>query len=109
MYRIVTRSELNPATFLWEIEAPAVARAAQPGQFVMVRLHDGSERIPLTVADFDRRQGSITVVVQALGKTTREMRDDYEAGGNRFGACFGQIAAVTSHKVSIGIEWRNIL
>ena len=80
MYRIVTRSELNPATFLWEIEAPAVARAAQPGQFVMVRLHDGSERIPLTVADFDREAGTVTVVVQALGRSTIEMRDRYRQG-----------------------------
>ncbi|MFN8023906.1 MAG: NADPH-dependent glutamate synthase [Acidimicrobiales bacterium] len=80
MYRIVTRSELNPATFLWEVEAPAVARAAQPGQFVMVRLHDGSERIPLTIADYDRDAGTVTVVVQALGRSTVEMRDRYAQG-----------------------------
>jgi glutamate synthase (NADPH/NADH) small chain len=67
-------------TFLWEVLAPDVAAAAQPGHFVMLRLHEGGERIPLTVADFDRERGTVTMVVQALGKTTREMRDHYKAG-----------------------------
>ena len=80
MVRIVRHQRFSDVTFLWEVEAPAVARAAQPGQFVMVRLHDGSERVPLTVADYDRDAGTVTVVVQALGKTTREMRDHYRAG-----------------------------
>ncbi|MEZ5251698.1 MAG: sulfide/dihydroorotate dehydrogenase-like FAD/NAD-binding protein [Ilumatobacteraceae bacterium] len=80
MSRIVTRETLNPTTFLWELDAPDVARAARAGQFVMVRLHDGSERIPLTVADFDRERGTVTVVVQALGRSTIEMRDRYGAG-----------------------------
>ena len=51
--------------------APDVARAAEPGHFVMLRLLDEGERIPLTVADYDRERGTVTVVVQALGKTTR--------------------------------------
>ncbi|MCB9395855.1 MAG: 2-polyprenylphenol hydroxylase, partial [Acidimicrobiaceae bacterium] len=80
MSRIVTRATLNPTTFLWELDAPDVARAAQAGQFVMVRLHDGSERIPLTIADFDRDRGTVTVVVQALGRSTIEMRDRYREG-----------------------------
>ena len=80
MYKIVRREALSEVNFLWEIEAPDIAVASQPGQFVMVRLHDGSERVPLTVADFDRERGSITLVIQALGKTTREMRDNYCAG-----------------------------
>ena len=54
MYRIVRREAFSDVTFLWEVEAPDVARAAQPGHFVMLRLHEGSERVPLTVADFDR-------------------------------------------------------
>ena len=80
MATILHRESFSENAFLWEIAAPDVAAAAEPGHFVMLRLHDGGERIPLTVADFDRRRGSITVVVQALGKTTREMRDDYAAG-----------------------------
>ena len=80
MFRIVRREELNPATFLWEIAAPDVAASARAGQFVMVRLHDGSERIPLTIADFDVVAGTVTVVVQALGRSTVEMRDRYAEG-----------------------------
>ncbi|MCL4761074.1 MAG: NADPH-dependent glutamate synthase [Burkholderiales bacterium] len=80
MYRILRREAFSETTFLWEVEAPDVARAAQPGHFVMLRLHEGSERIPLTVADFDRERGTITMVIQALGKTTLEMRDHYREG-----------------------------
>jgi homotetrameric NADPH-dependent glutamate synthase len=80
MYRITRREQFSDTTFLWDIEAPDVAQAAQPGHFVMLRLREGAERIPLTVADYDREAGTITVVVQALGKTTREMRDHYKAG-----------------------------
>ena len=80
MYRIVRRQQFSDTTFLWDVHAPDVARAAQPGHFVMVRLHEGGERIPLTVADFDREWGTITMVVQAVGKTTREMLQDYAEG-----------------------------
>jgi NAD(P)H-flavin reductase len=80
MYRIARRQELSPSTFLWEVEAPDIAAAGRPGQFVMVRLHEGAERIPLTLADFDARAGTITLVVQALGRSTAEMRDHYHEG-----------------------------
>src|SRR5512140_2903304 len=80
MFRILRREAFSDTTFLWEVEAPDVAAAAQPGHFVMVRLHDGSERIPLTVADFDRQRGTITMVIQALGKSTREMMTRYQEG-----------------------------
>jgi len=80
MYTITRREALSDTTFLWEVEAPDVARSAEPGHFVMLRLHDGGERIPLTVADFDRERGTITMVIQALGKTTLEMRDHYKEG-----------------------------
>lgn len=79
-YSIVRHEAFSDTTFLWEVHAPDVAAAAQPGHFVMLRLHDGSERIPLTVADFDRKKGTITMVVQTLGKTTREMMEDYKVG-----------------------------
>ncbi|HQD61456.1 MAG TPA: NADPH-dependent glutamate synthase [Propioniciclava tarda] len=80
MYKIVRREQFSDTNFLWEVEAPDVATSAEPGQFIMVRLHEGSERVPLTVADFDRERGTITLVVQALGKTTQEMRDKYREG-----------------------------
>ncbi|MGB8859883.1 MAG: NADPH-dependent glutamate synthase [Ilumatobacteraceae bacterium] len=80
MFRIVRHQALTASTFLWEVEAPDIAAAAQPGQFVMVRLHDGAERIPLTIADFDPVRGTVTVVVQALGRSTGEMRDHYREG-----------------------------
>src|SRR5450756_1173902 len=80
MYQIVRREIFSENSFLWEVQAPDIAAAAQPGHFVMLRLHENGERIPLTVADFDRDRGTVTVVVQALGKTTREMRDQYSQG-----------------------------
>jgi homotetrameric NADPH-dependent glutamate synthase len=80
MYKIVRREAFSDTTFLWEVEAPDVAQVAEPGHFVMLRLHEGSERIPLTVADYDRKAGTITMVVQALGKTTREMMVNYAQG-----------------------------
>jgi homotetrameric NADPH-dependent glutamate synthase len=73
VYRIVRREQFGPATFLWEVEAPFVARAARPGHFLMVRIDHGGERIPLTVADYDEARGTVTVVIQAVGKTTRQM------------------------------------
>lgn len=90
MYRIVRREELTPSTFLWEVDAPDVAAAAQPGQFVMVRLHDGAERVPLTIADFDVERGTVTIVVQALGRSTAEMRDRYREG-DTFGDLVGPL------------------
>ncbi|MCW5698953.1 MAG: sulfide/dihydroorotate dehydrogenase-like FAD/NAD-binding protein, partial [Rhodospirillales bacterium] len=80
MFEIVRRETFSDNTFLWEVHAPDVAQSALPGHFVMLRLHEGSERIPLTVADYDRDAGTITLVIQALGKTTLEMRDHYSAG-----------------------------
>jgi NAD(P)H-flavin reductase len=80
MYTILRREAFSETTFLWDVHAPDIARSAQPGHFVMLRLREGGERIPLTVADYDREGGSITIVVQALGKTTLEMRDRYAAG-----------------------------
>ena len=74
MHPILRRDLLGPQTFLWEMLAPDVARAARPGHFVMLRLHEGGERIPLTVADMDPDKGTITMVIQALGKTTRATR-----------------------------------
>ena len=73
VYLIVRREQLGPATFLMEVLAPDVANACGPGHFVMVRIDETGERIPLTIADFDRDAGTVTIVVQAVGKTTDQM------------------------------------
>ena len=73
MFLINHRQQFGPTTFLWDVEAPDMARAARPGHFVMARIDEHGERIPLTVADFDARRGTVTVVIQAVGKTTFEM------------------------------------
>jgi glutamate synthase (NADPH) small chain len=73
VFKILRREQFGPATFLWDVEAPDVARAAKAGHFVMVRIDERGERIPLTVADYDVRAGYVTVVIQAVGKTTCEM------------------------------------
>lgn len=73
MFLISRRVQFGPATFLWDVKAPDVARAARPGHFVMARIDEHGERIPLTVADFNVDHGTVTVVIQAVGKTTFEM------------------------------------
>jgi len=75
MFEIVNREDFSDVTYLLEVSHPMMAKAAHPGQFVIVRLHDRGERIPLTIADFDREKGTITLVIQAVGKTTREMQE----------------------------------
>lgn len=73
MFRIVEKRLLAPDIWLMNVEAPRVAKAAQPGQFVIVRGTDDGERIPLTVADYDREQGAISIVIQAVGASTRKI------------------------------------
>ncbi|HTS30922.1 MAG TPA: sulfide/dihydroorotate dehydrogenase-like FAD/NAD-binding protein, partial [Bryobacteraceae bacterium] len=73
VFLITRRKQFGPVTFLWDVNAPDVARAARPGHFVMARIDEHGERIPLTVADFNVERGTVTVVIQAVGKTTMEM------------------------------------
>ncbi len=73
MYPILKKQVLTPVTKLYVIEAPEIARKAQAGQFVILRITEEGERIPLTIADYDARAGTITIVVQELGKTTRQL------------------------------------
>lgn len=73
MFKIIEKRALTPVTTLYVIDAPLVARRAQPGQFVIVRPDEQGERIPLTIADYDRERGTITLVVQDVGKTTHCM------------------------------------
>ncbi len=74
MFEIVAREDFSDVTFLLEVKHPLLAKAARPGQFVIVMARPEGERIPLTLADFDPRKGTITLVIQAVGKTTREMQ-----------------------------------
>ena len=73
MYRIVKKRVLNPTVSLMEIEAPAVARKAEPGQFIILRVDEEGERIPLTIADFDRERGTVTIIYQVVGATTEKL------------------------------------
>ena len=79
-FEIVCREDFSDVTFLLEIRHPLMAKAARPGQFVIVMEHEHGERIPLTLADFDSGRGTVTLVVQAVGKTTREMQQRCQAG-----------------------------
>lgn len=79
---IVAREDYSDVTFMLEFSHPMMARAAKPGQFVIVISHDGGERIPLTIADFDRDKGTVTLVIQAVGKTTREMQEICRVGAH---------------------------
>jgi NAD(P)H-flavin reductase len=79
-FPIRRREDFSDVTFLLEVEAPLLARAAEPGQFVIVILHELGERIPLTIADFDRDKGTVTLVIQAVGKSTFEMQQRCRAG-----------------------------
>ncbi len=73
MFKIVQKQDLTPVLRLFVMEAPEIARKAMPGQFVIVRLDEQGERIPLTIADFDREAGTVTLVVQEVGASTRQM------------------------------------
>ncbi len=84
-FPIVTREDFSDATFLLEVHHPVMAKAAKPGQFVIVMTHAKGERIPLTIADFDRIKGTITLVIQAVGKTTREMQAMCRTGTELYG------------------------
>ena len=72
-YKIVKKADLNSQIYLMEIEAPLVARKAAPGQFVILRIDEKGERVPFTIADFDKEKGTVTVIIQAVGKTTKDL------------------------------------
>ncbi len=71
LYKIVNKKVLNPTVTLLEIDAPRVAKKAEPGQFIILRVNEDGERIPLTIADFDRERGTVTIIFQLVGATTK--------------------------------------
>lgn len=79
MYKIVKKKMLTPTIFEMEIEAPRVAKSALPGQFIILRIDEMGERIPLTISDYDAERGTVSIVTQAVGKSTMELMT-YEEG-----------------------------
>ena len=73
MYRIVRKEALTPTVILYEIEAPMVAKKAEPGQFIILRVDEMGERIPITIHDYDREKGTVTIIVQTVGATTEKL------------------------------------
>lgn len=73
MYEILKKQRLNPTVTLMVISAPMVARKAEPGQFIILRTDEDGERIPLTVADYDRKEGTVTIIFQIVGATTMKL------------------------------------
>lgn len=73
MYKIVRKRSLNPTVSLMEIEAPLIAKKSEPGQFIIFRAKEDSERVPLTIADFDREKGTVTIIYQIVGGSTMEL------------------------------------
>ncbi len=75
MYKIIRAEELTTNIYLMDVEAPRVAKKCEPGQFIIVRIDENGERIPLTICDYDREKGSITIVFQTVGAETLKMAD----------------------------------
>ena len=80
MYKILTKKALNPTVTLMEVEAPLVARKAEPGQFIILRATADGERIPLTIAGYDREKGSVTIIFQIVGGATETLNSLPEGG-----------------------------
>mgnify|MGYP003521700133 CR=1 FL=1 len=81
MFTILRKEELAQDTYLLEIEAPRLAKAALPGQFLIVKMTEKSERIPLTISDYDVEKGTVVIVFKAIGKSTQRMAK-YNVGGS---------------------------
>ena len=73
MYRIVRKEALRPTVTLYEIEAPLVAKKAQPGQFIILRVDENGERIPITINDYNPEKGTVTIIVHTVGATTEKL------------------------------------
>jgi len=75
MYKIVEKKLLAPQIYLMEIEAPRVAKSCEPGQFIIVKMDEKGERIPLTICDYNRKRGTVSIVFQTLGTSTKKMAE----------------------------------
>ncbi len=75
MFEIVRKKQLNDSVVLMEVKAPFIAKKAQAGQFIIFRVDEQGERIPLTIADYDREAGTITIIFQTVGASTKELAE----------------------------------
>ena len=100
MYKIIEKKALAPQIFLMDIEAPRVAKSAKPGQFVIVKMDEKGERIPLTICDYDILRGTVTIVIQTIGCSTKEM-ENYEVGDSflDFVGPLGQASELMSESI----------
>ena len=104
MYQILKKQTLNANTKLMVIEAPHVARKAEPGQFIILRVSAEGERIPLTIADFDREKGSVTIIFQEVGATTMAL------GALNEGDCLHDFLSVRwQGRASLRVSRRSLL
>lgn len=78
MFKILKKQELNPTVTLMDIDAPLIAKKAEPGQFIILRVDADGERIPLTIADYDREKGTVTIIFQIVGATTEKLNHKNE-------------------------------
>lgn len=102
MYTIVDKCKLNDTVELMVVHAPYVARKCEPGQFVMVRVEDGGERIPLTIADYDREKQTVTIIYQVVGFSTRKLSEKAAGDGIAdFAGPLGQPAGIHPGKKRI--------
>lgn len=93
MFRIVKKEVLNPTVTLMVIHAPLIAKKAEPGQFIILRADEDGERIPLTIADFDREAGTVTIIFQVVGSTTEKLNHLNE--GDRLNDFVGPLGVPT--------------
>jgi len=93
MFEIVRKKALNPTVTLMDIHAPLIARKAEPGQFIILRTDEDGERIPLTIADFDREKGTVTIIFQIVGATTEKLNHMNE--GDRLQDFVGPLGKAT--------------
>ena len=109
MYKITDKRYLTSNIYLMDIEAPRVAKSAKPGQFIIIRNDKKGERIPLTIADYDRDKGTITIVFQTVGAATRELAQ-YEIGDyvEDFAGPLGQPSELIYEAVD-NLKGKNIL
>ncbi len=96
MFKILKKEYLTPTIFLMDVYAPKVAKAAEPGQFLIVRVDEKSERIPLTICDYDKKAGTVTIVVQAVGLSTQFM--DQLKEGDYFSSVTGPLGVPSELK-----------
>ena len=93
MYRIVTKKRLNPTVTMMDIEAPLVAKKAEPGQFIILRVDEDGERIPLTIAGYDRENGTVKIIFQLVGATTAKL--DHKEEGECISDFVGPLGVAT--------------